>query len=215
MTKNDKQILGGSVALLIAIIIYIVYKNRQEEEKYDAMIPKDVTQLELLDKVTGDKVAFGNKVLFMADELNVNPNHLMAIMDYESAGTFKANIWGGYNGKYVGLIQFGSAAAKDLGTTQAYLSSLSNVAQLDYVLKYFKLWNSRIFPHTIKSFADLYLAVLYPGAIKITDNNYNLGSKYSALAFPNQARNLYQNGVISKNTITMAYNKRYPFLNIA
>lgn len=164
--------------------------------------------LPLIKKVPGDQKAFGNKVIAISQKLGVTPDSLMSIMDYESAGSFRANKWGGWNNQYVGLIQFGAAAAKDLGTTQAHLSALTNVEQLNYVLQYFEMWRKRLKINKINGIEDLYLMVLWPKGVQEKDYN-------KPLPIPGQqAKNLYnKDGQITKDSIKSAFNKRYTFLN--
>lgn len=160
--------------------------------------------LPLITKVPGNKEAFGKKVIEIAKELGVGADSLMAIMDFESAGSFRADKWGGSNGKYVGLIQFGSAAASTLGTTQTFLANLSNTEQLEYVKKYFKHWKKTLKLSKIDGIADLYLMVLYPGAVKIKDRTVNLNIPGQ------QAHQLYtSSGIITKNSIASMFKKRY------
>lgn len=65
----------------------------------------------------------------------------------------------------VGLIQFMSATARSLGTTPVALKTMSNVQQLEYVLKYLTPYKGRM-----KNLTDTYLAVLFPAAIGKPDS---------------------------------------------
>lgn len=166
--------------------------------------------LPLISKVPGDRAAFGAKVIDVARKLNARPADLMAIMDFESAGTFRADKWGGSGGAYVGLIQFGEAAAEDLGTDQATLANLSNVAQLDYVYQYFRRWQRILGLDRIDGIADLYLLVLYPAAVRQRDPE-------ARLPIPGrQAAMLYNDrGEITKNSIRAMFARRYPQIQFA
>jgi murein DD-endopeptidase MepM/ murein hydrolase activator NlpD len=76
-------------------------------------------------------------IAVVAGNLKINPRWLADVIAYESAGTFSPSIrnaWG-----FTGLIQFGKAAAQDMGTTQEALSRMSAVQQMDYVEKYLRL----------------------------------------------------------------------------
>ena len=116
------------------------------------------------DKVPASyRAAFTSKVIEISNKLGVNPNWLMAIMELETAGTFSPSITN--NLGYTGLIQFGSAAAKDVGTTTAKLRQMTAVEQLDYVYKYFLLHKGKY-----KSYVDTYLAVFFPLAIGKPDD---------------------------------------------
>lgn len=82
--------------------------------------------------------AFARQLNRVADNLNIPGQWLADIMAYEN-DTFSPSRYGGSNNHYVGLIQFGEDAATDMGTTRAYLASLSRVEQLKYVEKYLKM----------------------------------------------------------------------------
>ena len=50
-----------------------------------------------------------------AAKLGINASDLMAIISYETAGSFDPNIFGGLNGDYMGLIQFGPSERQTYG----------------------------------------------------------------------------------------------------
>lgn len=106
---------------------------------------------------------FINKVKEITPRLGLDPNWLMAIMHFESAGTFSPLITNPLG--YVGLIQFGASARKTLGVTKEQLKAMSAVEQLDYVEKYFKLYKGKY-----KSYIDAYFAVFFPLAIGKPDD---------------------------------------------
>ena len=88
---------------------------------------------------------------------------LLGCIAFETAGTFdhtKQNMAGA---KYFGLIQFGDAAAKDLGTTTAALIKLTQLEQLDYVFAYFDMWAKR--GKKCTQLEDFYLTIFYPAAV--------------------------------------------------
>jgi hypothetical protein len=105
--------------------------------------------------------AFLTKVKEVAKALNFNAIDLLAIINLESARSFDPAITNSLG--YTGLIQFGNAAAKGLGTTTDYLRGLTRVQQMDYVYSYFnKLWgwpNAKV-PNP--SLGNIYLTVLLP-----------------------------------------------------
>lgn len=165
--------------------------------------------LPLINKVPGDVASFGQKVIEISNDLQVHPDSLMAIMDFETGGSFRPDQWGGSGGHYVGLIQFGAAAAEELGTTRADLAAMTGTEQLTYVKRYFKMWRQRLGIDRFAGIADLYLIVLYPAAARISDPDQNLN-----IPGP-QASNLYEApGVITKNSITRAFKRRYPGLHL-
>ncbi|WPH68759.1 hypothetical protein [Stenotrophomonas phage BUCTxx100] len=89
-------------------------------------------------------------------------DYVMAIMCFESGGTFRPDIQNGAGANYWGLIQFGTAAATDLGTTLDKLKKMTQMEQLEYVFKYFKM---RMRSYKLKSLEDFYMSVFYPAAI--------------------------------------------------
>lgn len=109
------------------------------------------------------RIAFIAKVIQVSKNLGINPNWLMAIMHFESAGTFSASITNALG--YTGLIQFGTAAATSLGTTTAQLRSMTAVQQLDYVEKYYKMWFKSLKIAVPDSFVDTYLITFFPAAV--------------------------------------------------
>lgn len=109
------------------------------------------------------RVAFINKVNAISFKLGIDPNWLMAIMNFESAGTFSASVTNPIGA--FGLIQFMPATAKGLGTTSSGLKSMTAVNQLDYVYKYFLPYKGKI-----NNYIDAYFAVFFPLAIGKDDN---------------------------------------------
>lgn len=110
----------------------------------------------------------------VAAELAVPPSWLLAVMSFETAGTFRPDIRNGLLTKEgrtnapVGLVQFSEPVATELETTTAELSQMSREAQLEYVQKYFQLQMKRQKIAAINNLAQLYLLVLYPAAAKET-----------------------------------------------
>lgn len=88
---------------------------------------------------------------------------LMSCMHFETGGSYSSTIQNGAGAKYFGLIQFGTAAASDLGTTVEALTKLTPVEQLTWVFAYFNLWRKR--GKTYVQLEDLYLTIFYPAAV--------------------------------------------------
>ncbi len=85
---------------------------------------------------------------------------LMACMAFETGETFSPKIKNGAGAPYYGLIQFGKAAAKDVGTTVEALVTLSAEQQLIYVHKFFKPYKGKL-----KTLSDVYMRILWPAAV--------------------------------------------------
>ncbi|WP_438711325.1 hypothetical protein ACSTS3_22750 [Aquimarina muelleri] len=95
------------------------------------------------------------KNLGLPQKNNKGANWLMAVMALETEGTFDYQTDNGIG--YVGLVQFGEDAVKDIGTTQKSLLSMSRFEQLDYV----EQWIGRK-KDKINCLTDVYLSVLLP-----------------------------------------------------
>lgn len=152
----------------------------------------------------GERAAFIAKAKGIATRLGVTYFALMAAMDFETAHTMRADITNSLG--YTGLIQFGTAAAKDLGTTTAALRAMTRVQQLDYVERYFKLQMKRLGITKIPSFLELYLMIFYPSGVKETDYNRDFTSAAVDKANPALTNS---SGHITKNSIKTNYSKIY------
>jgi hypothetical protein len=133
------------------------------------------------------RVAFVAKVIDISNKLGIDPNWLMAIMDLETGGKFTASVTNSLG--YTGLIQFGEASAKSLGTTTAKLRAMSAVEQLDYVYRYF-------LPHKDKldTFVNTYLQVFFPVAVGKGDDFLIQSNWLSAVKVGNANKGLDSNG---------------------
>lgn len=103
---------------------------------------------------------FRKRMLEIAAELGCEPSHLMAVMAFESARTFKADVRNAAGSGATGLIQFMPQTAAAMGTTTAQLARMSAVAQLSWVRKYLLPFKGRM-----KTLEDLYMAILWPAAV--------------------------------------------------
>lgn len=103
--------------------------------------------------------AFKEKVVQIAADLKTDPNFLMAVMSFETGGSFSPSVRNKFTNA-TGLIQFMPATAKGLGTTIEALAKMSQLRQLDFVEMHFKPFRNRL-----KTLEDAYMAVLMPVAI--------------------------------------------------
>lgn len=113
----------------------------------------------------GAKVSrpFRDAVRAIGARLGVDPNHLMAVMAFETGETFSPSIRNAAGSGAVGLIQFMPDTAKhDLGTTVGDLAKMDAVSQLPYVERYLGRYRGKM-----RDVADVYMAVLWPNAIGI------------------------------------------------
>ena len=91
----------------------------------------------------------------MAGRLGARPEYILAVMSFETGGTFDPAIRNGIGA--TGLIQFLPSTARGLGTTTDALARMSSVEQLRFVEKYFDQTNFR---GRLGSLEGLYTAVL-------------------------------------------------------
>jgi peptidoglycan hydrolase-like protein with peptidoglycan-binding domain len=108
---------------------------------------------------------FNTKLNNIGKKLGVDPNNLMRIMKFETAGTMSP---GKTNNKSqaVGLIQFMPDTARGLGTSSEELAQMSAVEQLDYVYRFYK-------KNGVKSgmdIGDLYMLTFMPLYVNKTDD---------------------------------------------
>lgn len=104
-------------------------------------------------------LSFRNKVVQIAKRLKTKPIFLMAVMSFETGGTFSPSVKNRDSGA-TGLIQFLSSTASSLGTSLNALAAMSALDQLDYVEKYLEPFRGRML-----TLEDTYMAVLLPAAV--------------------------------------------------
>jgi hypothetical protein len=121
---------------------------------------------------------FLDKVVSVSSDLGFDPNDLLRVIDFETAGSFSPKAQpirkdGTKISSATGLIQFLEKTAKGLGTTTADLANMTAVEQLDYVKRYFEPFKGRI-----KNFGDVYMAVHWPKGVGKDDSYvmYEAGS---------------------------------------
>jgi len=156
-----------------------------------------MSQLWYINKIKStERASFEKALRYYCGLLKINPNWLMFIMNFESAGTFSPSIRNPYSGG-VGLIQFMQVTAKWLGTSTDALAALTATKQLFYVYKFYKSKAGKY-----KSGEDMYLFTFYPYAIG-KPNSYVIGSEQGI----NYARLIKKQNpslsIYNKDTITL------------
>jgi peptidoglycan hydrolase-like protein with peptidoglycan-binding domain len=104
--------------------------------------------------------AFRTKVSDIGDHLGIDPNFLMAIMSFETGGSFDPAQRNMAGSGATGLIQFMPKTARSLGTSTEALANMTAEDQLDLVARYFEQFQGRL-----ATLEDTYMAVLFPAAI--------------------------------------------------
>lgn len=103
-----------------------------------------------------------DKIKSVSKNLGINPNWLMAVMNFESGlKTYAQNPYT----NATGLIQFMPNTAIHLRTSVNALKQMSFINQLNYVERYYRPFKTKI-----SSFVDLYLATFFPLALGKSDN---------------------------------------------
>lgn len=131
---------------------------------------KPQTDITRVDRTTAGYLAYENKfepgfideVEKTSSRLKINPNHLMAVMAFETGGSFSPSEPNKAGSSGIGLIQFLSSTADSLGTSTNALKSMNQIKQLEYVEKYYKQYVGKIRQNSLE---DVYMAVLYPEAV--------------------------------------------------
>lgn len=136
---------------------------------------------------------FKAKVIQIAEKLGTDPNFLMAIMSFETGGTFDPAVKNKAGSGATGLIQFLSSTAKGLGTTTQKLAAMSALEQLVFVEKYFLPFKGRLM--TVE---DAYMAVLFPKAVG-EPNNFVLFKTPSKSYKQNIGLDLNKDGKVTKS----------------
>jgi hypothetical protein len=136
--------------------------------------------------------AFRRKVIEIGHRLEMDPNHLMAIMAFETGRSFDPAVTNHTGSGATGLIQFMPATARNLGTTTAALAAMSALDQLDYVERYLVPYAARM--HDLPS---AYMAVLFPRAVD-KEPGYVLFRKGSKAYKLNRGLDTNGNGYVTK-----------------
>lgn len=146
-----------------------MYKNEEKDSHH-----KNIAWGKKVKDIHGS--VFKERVIEISEKLDIDPNHLMSTMAFETGRTFSPNVLNMAGSGAVGLIQFMPSTAHSLGTSTAQLKAMSAIEQLSYVKKYFKKWTKN---RSLISLSDVYMAVLYPKAIGKLESYilFALGSK--------------------------------------
>ena len=140
------------------------------------------------DKVSADFVL---EVRGMCERLDIDPTWLMAVMAFETGGSFFPDVQNAASGA-TGLIQFLGSTAKGLGTSTDELAAMTAVEQLAYVEKYLEPYAGRV-----RTLEDLYCAVLWPAAIG-RPAGYALFRRPSLAYEQNRGLDRDRDGVVTK-----------------
>lgn len=134
---------------------------------------------------------FLNEVARVAENVGVLPDQLLAVIDFETIGSFSPSKKSGASSA-TGLIQFLEITAKGLGTTTEKLSQMTRVEQMKYVEEYLNKYKG-----DIKNTGDLYMAVHWPNGIGQSDD-YVLYRKGSDAYAANTSLDTSEDGTVTR-----------------
>jgi peptidoglycan hydrolase-like protein with peptidoglycan-binding domain len=136
--------------------------SKPKDDAGNSTLTATPAEVVLIDVPGSDRVTqgFKDKVIKIASDLKTNPNFLMAVMSFESGGSFSPSKKNMAGSGAVGLIQFMPTTARALGTTTEKLSAMTAEGQLDFVAGYLAPFKGRL-----NSIEDAYMSVLFPVAV--------------------------------------------------
>ncbi len=164
-----------------------------------------------------NKEEFIYELIKIAEDLDVHPEYLLAVMNFETGGTYDSCELNKAGSGAIGLIQFTDIAIKDINQkyntelTKQKLCIMSNVEQLKYVKYYFELQKGYHGP--ITNLEDAYMAVLWPAGIGEAPNYIIIAKNNPAYKY-NKGLDLDGNGV-TKVEATSKVKERYLEINPA
>lgn len=153
---------------------------------------------------TTGRTGIKQRILDISKNLGISPNWLMAVINFETAGTFSPSIRNKFT-QATGLIQFVPTTARSLGTSVEELKGMSFIRQLDFVERYYMPYKKKI-----KGFTDLYLATFFPLAIGKPDNWVLRSKNISAATIAKQNPVFGKNGAVTVGDIKRELLSRIP-----
>ena len=154
----------------------------------------------------GSKVSpvFKERVLWIGDALDCDPDDLMACMHWESGGTFSPSIKNAAGSGATGLIQFMPSTARGMGTTTKALAALSAEDQLRWVYEYFKPYAGRL-----DNLGDVYMAILWPKGVGKPDHYVLFDRSKAPITFrQNSGLDVNKDGLVTRAECLVKVNER-------
>lgn len=184
----------GVIDTVISLLRQAIELLSQEQESVPS--PSVVVKPGRRPIAWGAKVSqtFRDRVWWIADTLELNPDDLMSCMAWESAETFSPSIKNAAGSGATGLIQFMPSTAVSLGTSTAKLAAMTAEDQLNYVYKYFRPYKGRL-----NNLGDIYMAILWPAGVGKPDSFvlWNKATKPTTYR-QNAGLDLDKNGAITR-----------------
>jgi hypothetical protein len=168
----------------------------------DDVTPQSETSYDLPPEVAGDE-KFMSGISDLSEKYNIPQNDLLAMMDFETGGTFDPATKNMAGSGATGLIQFMPDTAKSLGTSTEELSQMSRSEQLSYVDKYLETNLQGRMGGEKADVSDLYMSVLFPVAVGKPDDFVLFGEgaineKYEGRYEANKGLDANNDGSITK-----------------
>jgi hypothetical protein len=163
------------------------------------------TTLESANRVLQDNPDLKEGISRLATKYNIPAISLLAIMDFETGGSFDPAETNQAGSGATGLIQFMPETARSLGTTTAELAQMSQTEQLVYVEKYFDQFGDRLSGGNLD---DIYMAVLWPKAIGKPDG-YVLFRRGTEAYGQNSGLDHNEDGTITKYEAATEVRRRF------
>lgn len=143
----------------------------------------------------------------LAGRFNIEPEHLKAIISFETAGTFNPAIRNPRSGA-VGLIQFTRRSADQLGVTPDELAAMSFSDKLNYVEQY--LASTRLVQLDRPGLSDVYMAVFAPSLIGAPDTTPVYRKEVDGQKYAQNAEiDLDNDGFITKHEAMLAVTRHW------
>lgn len=195
-----RSFLSGLWSLLISALRWIQKSSDTSRSDSSSPVPSqepfdrpDSREIKL---IWGQKVSqtFRDRIVWAADALGCDVNHLMCVIAFESGRTFRPDVRNAAGSGATGLIQFMPSTAKGLGTSTDELAAMTAEDQIRYVYKYLLPYKGRM-----QTLADVYMAVLWPAAIGKPES----AALWSAVSHPttyrqNAGLDIDGDGIITK-----------------
>lgn len=180
---------------------------RWDRKSSDSTVGRELMPTKEFDFLDRD---FVKEAVRVAENNNLDPEDLFAVMDFETGGRFTADTTNAAGSGATGLIQFMEETSQDMfGKSTEELAQMSEIEQLEYVDRYIK--NRRQEYGQLDNIDDLYMSVFWPDAIG-EDEDFVLIDQESRPKAYKQNRGLDKDnkGYITKgDAIRRVRNKRH------
>ena len=199
----------GLIVLLLFILSAGTFLSKNSNDTSN-IPPESTEKLYLIDKAglfVNDLSSFEAKIRAISQQLQIAPEWLMAVIHTESKFDRCASNKAG--SKAMGLLQWMPRTINEYGIGMEELEQYSHLEQLEYVHQYFSKMQKR--GGRFNSLTDLYLAVLYPKALKRSANKSYALYSYPSRAYElNEGLDLNQDGKVTISDIERKLKVRYP-----